>query len=126
MARVTVEDCLKYVDNRFELVALGAQRARDLIAGAEPVIQADNNPVVLSLREIGSGKLDIDQLRLSLTKSLRIAKGIVDTTEVQPTSEMLDLDALFADLDTKNGTSSTPSSEIDGSIFSNVTPNEEE
>jgi DNA-directed RNA polymerase subunit omega len=64
MARITVEDCLKHVDNRFELVLLAAKRARQLLAGAEPLVEWGNDKAtVVALREIAAGKLDLDKLR---------------------------------------------------------------
>jgi DNA-directed RNA polymerase subunit omega len=62
MARVTVEDCLPMVDNRFALVLLGAKRARQLMAGARAIIEGSKNkPPVLSLREIATGKVRFDR-----------------------------------------------------------------
>lgn len=62
MARVTVEDCLPLVDNRFALVLLGARRARQLMAGARPVLEiSKNNPPVLALREVATGKVKFDR-----------------------------------------------------------------
>ncbi|MGD9125447.1 MAG: DNA-directed RNA polymerase subunit omega [Desulfarculaceae bacterium] len=55
MARVTVEDCLKKVDNRFSLVHLAAKRVRQLRSGAPTYLETKNKEVVLSLREIASG-----------------------------------------------------------------------
>jgi len=56
MARVTVEDCLDNVDNRFELVLLAARRARQISLGAEPMVEPDNDkPTVIALREIADG-----------------------------------------------------------------------
>ncbi len=52
MARVTVEDCLEKVPNRFALVVLASERARQLARGAEPLIDCDNKPAVTALREI--------------------------------------------------------------------------
>ena len=57
MARITVEDCLEKVLNRFELVMLGSQRAKQLFKGAKPLIQSDNREVVVALREIAAGKV---------------------------------------------------------------------
>ena len=57
MARITVEDCLQNVSNRFELVLLGARRAKQLLKGARPLVQSDNKEVVAALREIGDGKV---------------------------------------------------------------------
>jgi DNA-directed RNA polymerase subunit omega len=53
MARITVEDCLEHVDNRFDLVLLAARRARQIAQGADPLVPAENDkPTVLALREI--------------------------------------------------------------------------
>lgn len=53
MARITVEDCLENVDNRFELVLLAARRARQISKGADPLLPEDNDkPTVIALREI--------------------------------------------------------------------------
>jgi DNA-directed RNA polymerase subunit omega len=59
MARVTVEDCLEKVDNRFLLVMLSAKRVKQLYKGAKPLIEnrSDNKNVVLSLREIADGEV---------------------------------------------------------------------
>lgn len=64
MARITVEDCLEHVDNRFELVLLATKRARQLLAGAESLVEwGDDKATVVALREIASGKLDVGKLR---------------------------------------------------------------
>ena len=58
MARVTVEDCLDNVTNRFELVMIASKRARQLANGREPLVEADNDkPTVVALREISEGKV---------------------------------------------------------------------
>ena len=61
MARITVEDCLEVVDNRFDLVTMAAKRARQLANGVEPQIdnnEAQDKPTVLALREIAARKID--------------------------------------------------------------------
>ncbi len=72
MARVTVEDCVLQVPNRFELVMLAAQRARDISAGASLSLDRDNdkNPVV-ALREIADRTVELDMLRNALVKGLQ-------------------------------------------------------
>lgn len=64
MARVTVEDCLEHVDNRFELVMLASKRAREIaIRGAQPMVEWDNDkPTVVALREIAAGLISRDTL----------------------------------------------------------------
>jgi len=57
MSRITVEDCLEKVTNRFELVLLASKRARHLCKGAKPLIDSDNREVVVALREIAAGKV---------------------------------------------------------------------
>ena len=57
MARITVEDCLEKVPNRFELVLVAARRAKQLLKGARPTVQSDNKEVVAALREVGDGKV---------------------------------------------------------------------
>ncbi|MDD3293170.1 MAG: DNA-directed RNA polymerase subunit omega [Geobacteraceae bacterium] len=59
MARVTVEDCLRQVDNRFLLVMLASKRVKQLYKGSKPVIEnkSNNKNVVLGLREIAAGKV---------------------------------------------------------------------
>ncbi len=72
MARVTVEDCVEKIPNRFELVAIAAQRARHISAGAALTIERDNdkNPVI-SLREVADETVDIKELKEDLIKSLQ-------------------------------------------------------
>ena len=59
MARITVEDCLEVVGNRFELVLMATKRARQLANGAEPAVHAEQDkPTVLALREIAGRRID--------------------------------------------------------------------
>ncbi len=60
MARITVEDCLDHVDNRFELVIVGSKRARQIaVGGREPMVAEENDkPTVIALREIEQGLID--------------------------------------------------------------------
>lgn len=57
MARITVEDCLAKIPNRFELVIVAARRAKDLLRGARPLVPSENKEVVTALREIAVGKV---------------------------------------------------------------------
>jgi DNA-directed RNA polymerase subunit omega len=72
MARVTVEDCVIRVPNRFELVMLASRRARAISAGEALLVDRDEdkNPVV-ALREIGDGEIDLDELHTSLIQGLQ-------------------------------------------------------
>jgi DNA-directed RNA polymerase subunit omega len=63
MARVTVEDCLENVDNRFELVLLASKRARQIAQGKTAMVELENDkPTVLALREIAAGLIDFSVL----------------------------------------------------------------
>jgi len=72
MARVTVEDCVVKIPNRFNLVLLAAQRAREISSGSELTLERDNdkNPVV-ALREIAESSIDLDNVRQALISSLQ-------------------------------------------------------
>ena len=74
MARVTVEDCIEKIPNRFELVLLAAQRARNISRGEQIAVDRDDdkNPVV-ALREIAEEKADLPSLEADLIKSLQRA-----------------------------------------------------
>lgn len=57
MARITVEDCLQQINNRFTIIHMAAQRVRQLRKGSEPTLPSKNKDVVLALREIAAGKV---------------------------------------------------------------------
>ncbi|HEY7220195.1 MAG TPA: DNA-directed RNA polymerase subunit omega [Candidatus Binatia bacterium] len=57
MARITVEDCLQKVPNKFELIILASKRARQLFAGVKPLLDTENREIVTALREIAAGKV---------------------------------------------------------------------
>jgi DNA-directed RNA polymerase subunit omega len=99
MARVTVEDCLENVENRFQLVLVAARRARQLSAGAEPCVAQENDkPTVLALREIAGGfvtnaileeseheveaGLDVDENALNELDAAGVGEAIEATEEV--------------------------------------------
>jgi DNA-directed RNA polymerase subunit omega len=63
MARITVEDCLKQVESRFELVILAARRAKMLMKGASPLVESNNRPIVQALREVAAGKVRFSEIR---------------------------------------------------------------
>ncbi|MBK8208586.1 MAG: DNA-directed RNA polymerase subunit omega [Rhodospirillales bacterium] len=86
MARVTVEDCVLKVSNRFELVMLAAQRARNLGAGAPLTVDRDDdkNPVI-ALREIADGTVELPELENSLIRGLQ---KVIESEE--PESDELD------------------------------------
>ena len=115
MARITVEDCVTRVPNRFELVMLAAQRARDVSAGAPLTVERDNdkNPVV-ALREIADGMVELDHLRYELIHGLRRHVEIEDQPDdlmmayqdqpmVEPGAPLADADESEDDSDLGSG-----------------------
>ena len=63
MARITIEDCLDKIPNRFELTLAATNRARQISAGSAPLVEADRDkPTVIALREIASGKIGVEML----------------------------------------------------------------
>lgn len=87
MARVTVEDCVLKIPNRFDLVMLAAQRAREISAGGNLTVERDNdkNPVV-ALREIADSSIDVDNLQQAVITGLQ---KHVETEE--PEEDMMEL-----------------------------------
>lgn len=72
MARVTVEDCVEKIPNRFDLVLLASHRSRNISAGASLTVDRDNDKTpVVSLRELAEGNLVLDDLRESLISNLQ-------------------------------------------------------
>ncbi|OOZ37342.1 DNA-directed RNA polymerase subunit omega [Solemya velesiana gill symbiont] len=85
MARVTVEDCLDHVDNRFDLVLLATKRARQLVNGVDPLLPWENDkPTVMALREI--------------------ADGLVDDNTVAPKQEEVEIDLEAEDMQMQGAT----------------------
>jgi len=82
MARVTVEDCVGMVPNRFELVLLAAQRARDIRSGAELTVEKDNDKnAVIALREIAEETIDLETLRYELEHGREVDTEIDEPDE---------------------------------------------
>ena len=82
MARTTNSDTLPYVESRYELGMLASQRVRDLNGGAEPVVAKNNDKLtVVALREIASGKLDVNAVRHEFVQSYKDAPSAADGAE---------------------------------------------
>lgn len=82
MARITNSDTLPFVESRYELGMLASQRVRDLNGGAEPVVDKENDkPTVVALREIATGKLDVENLRHEFIQSYKDTPAISDDEE---------------------------------------------
>ena len=97
MARVTVEDCLTNVDNRFQLVLVATKRARQLSLGAEAFIDEENDkPTVIALREIAEGLVTRDILDESIEEE--VLEFVEAEAEEEAPAESNELDALTAAL----------------------------
>lgn len=96
MARVTVEDCLTNVDNRFQLVLVATKRARQISLGAEPFVEEGNDkPTVIALREIADGLVTRDILTETVEEELL---ETVEVEEEEAPQQPTELDALTAAL----------------------------
>jgi DNA-directed RNA polymerase subunit omega len=99
MARVTVEDCVDKIPNRFDLVLMSAHRARQLSGGADPLVDRDRdkNPVV-ALREIAGRELKPEELREEFIKSLQRHAEVDEPESAQPAEEVASDDMLHRQL----------------------------
>ncbi len=89
MARVTVEDCLEKVEDRFKLVHLAVERVKQLRKGAEPLVKCKNKEIVQALREIAAGKVTFENLdELSRqAEEQRIFQALQADTEEMETAQ---------------------------------------
>lgn len=110
MARVTVEDCVQQIPNRFELVLLAAERARNLSAGAVLTVDRDNdkNPIC-ALREIADQTIDLEEIEENLIKGLQ---KFVESDE--PEEDSLDINAIQQGLNDAPAAASEASDDDDG------------
>ena len=93
MARITIEDCLKVIDNAFDICSLAGRRAKDLAAGAEPLIDCDDKPTVIALREIAAEKIGMDYFEISNKQKIEsqlFGSGITEEEVVNELSQKLD------------------------------------
>ena len=104
MARVTVEDCVGMVPNRFELVLLAARRARDIRSGAELTVERDNDKnAVVALREIAEEAIDLETLRYDLEHGREVDTEIDEPDE--DTMAVLAAEAAWAGVTAQTTTS---------------------
>lgn len=97
MARVTNSDTLPFVDSRYELGMLASQRVRDLNGGATPVVEKNNDKLtVVALREIASGKLDVNAVRHEFVQSYKDAPAAIDEDAAL---DIVSEDPLLRDID---------------------------
>lgn len=117
MARVTVEDCILKIPNRFDLVILAGQRARNISAGAPLTIERDNdkNPVI-ALREIAESSVEVADLEEAVVKSLQKYVEI-DEPETEDEMEMLTAESLAQTVAEDLGqVVGEPEGQVDGEI----------
>tara|TARA_Y100000590_G_C14953585_1_gene725913 strand:- start:81 stop:542 length:462 start_codon:yes stop_codon:yes gene_type:complete len=127
MARITVEDCLKKIDSQYDLVLLAKERTSQLNAGELPLVPKDNDKnTVISLREIGEGKVSIKNLEDSAINKLRIQKE--ETVEPEDINDEKgdDFEKIYKGEISKSGTSILPSKRVrritEKNIFRSVDP----
>ena len=113
MARITVEDCLEKVDNQYDLVLLAKERTVQLNSGSEILVEEDNDKrTIISLREIGDGKIQIDELEKSAIKRLRKEPDFVEEEEENEVEENDDFENLYKGQVSKSGVAVLPSKRI--------------
>ena len=110
MARITVEDCLEKVDNQYDLVLLAKERTTQLNSGVAPQVDPDNDKrTVISLREIGDGKINIDEIQNSAVQRLRKEPDEVEKLEEAEEEDNDDFENLYKGQISKSGIAVLPS-----------------
>ena len=114
MARITVEDCLKKIDSQYDLVLLAKERTAQLNAGELSLVPIDNDKnTVISLREIGEGKVSIKTLEDSAINKLRKQQEVVASMEDLEEEEQEDsFDKIYKGEVSKSGTAILPSKRV--------------
>ena len=110
MARITVEDCLKKVDNQYDLVLLAKERTVQLNAGSPMLVEEDNDKrTIISLREIGDGKIPVEDLAKSAIKRLRKEPDEAEQQEETEEETNDDFENLYKGQISKSGVAILPS-----------------
>ena len=110
MARITVEDCLEKVDNQYDLVLLAKERTVQLNAGSPMLVEEDNDKrTIISLREIGDGKINIKEVEASAIKRLRKEPDEVEQQEETEEETNDDFENLYKGQVSKSGVAILPS-----------------
>ena len=110
MARITVEDCLEKVDNQYDLVLLAKERTVQLNAGSPMLVEEDNDKrTIISLREIGDGKISVKELEESAIKRLRKEPDEVEQQEEIEEETNDDFENLYKGQISKSGVAILPS-----------------
>ena len=110
MARITVEDCLSKIDNQYDLVLLAKERAAQLNAGGKPLVPENNDKnTVISLREIGDGKISIKTIEDSAINKLRKVQNEPTELEDLEVDTTDDFDKIYKGEISKSGAAILPS-----------------
>ena len=110
MARITVEDCLSKIDNQYDLVLLAKERAAQLNAGGKPLVPENNDKnTVISLREIGDGKISIRTIEDSAINKLRKVQNATTELEDLEAEPVDDFDKIYKGEISKSGAAILPS-----------------
>ena len=110
MARITVEDCLKIIDNQYDLVLLAKERTTQLNSGLPILVDEDNDKkTIISLREIGDGKISIEDLEKRAIQRLRKEPDHVEEVEDSEEEENDDFENLYKGQISKSGVAILPS-----------------
>ena len=110
MARITVEDCLEKVDNQYDLVLLAKERTVQLNAGSPMLVEEDNDKrTIISLREIGDGKIEVKDIEASAIKRLRKEPDELEVQEDTEEETNDDFEDLYKGQVSKSGVAILPS-----------------
>ena len=110
MARITVEDCLEKIDNQYDLVLLAKERTVQLNAGSPMLVEEDNDKrTIISLREIGDGKISVKELEGSAIKRLRKEPDEAEQKEEVEEETNDDFEDLYKGQISKSGVAILPS-----------------
>jgi len=113
MARITVEDCLEKIDSQYDLVLLAKERTSQLNSGEQPLVPRDNDKnTVISLREIGDGKVTIKTLEDSAINRLRKHQDQTEELEDLEDVQDDDFDKVYKGEVSKSGTAILPSKRV--------------
>ena len=126
MARITVEDCLKKIDNQYDLVLLAKERTSQLNSGAEMLVEKDNDKnTVVALREIGEGKVAIDELKKNAVLRLRKEPNESDEEVIEEEVSNDDFEKEYKGEVSKSGVAILPSKRMRKAPIQNTSsPNE--
>ena len=99
MARVTIEDCLKRIDNAYDIVSLASQRAKDILDGSEPKVDYPGKPSVVALKEIAEGLIDMSYFEIRRKQKIeeQLSDAIAEEeaiSDITAESQNLDQDEL--------------------------------